>query len=1357
MGDKRSKRFSLIKGVLAIIVLMVTANPRMLLAQDELISSLTIEQGLVNNEVTSLCQDRFGFLWMGTRGGLNRYDGYEFKLIRNTPESGNNFTSQYIEVIHEGESGILWIGTKNSGLNGYDMLRDTIHHFIPPDSLNLTMQNIQAIQETEGLLFIGASSGLYQYDLSSKVFQSLNSNLNVLSLHAGEAGLWVGTSSGLFQWRRSEKQLKKIAWEFPDQVQVTSIAKAPREGTLFLGTWSQGVLAVHPEEGRVIKQYKHIPGDPGSLSNNNAYRVFLDSSENLWVGTWGGGLNLLDTKQQQFHRYQLPALEDDIPQGHIVLSIIQDRSGIIWVGTDGGGVYKVDPRRKRFHNIAFRSANTEPLTDNYIRSVFVNEQGMWVGTRTNGIYLSTDRTHFRKISTSVPVKSVRGFFEQGPDLWACTDQGIIILKGSPYSGRNIPVLPEKNNPESLSGPKVNTIVKDKNGTIWVGTQESGLNRLIGLSENGTPRFKHYPAQPGKAGALQNERISCMLSDSKGRLWLGTYNGLHLYDHAQDRFTVYRQRNGDASSLSNNAVLSIAEDARGVIWIATQHGFNKLLSSDTGTYYFESFFAQDGFPNDYVHAIQADKEGNIWLSTNSGIVKFTVETNEFHNFDTRDGLISNIFSENSSFLSESGELYFGSSKGVTTFFPDSIKLNQQVPPVYLTNLKVNNEDMTVRDFVAGRPVLSQAIFASDQITLSYKQNIISLAFSSLDYHAPDKNQYRYRLTGFDQDWVHSGDQRQVTYTNLPPGNYTFTVMGSNSDKIWNETGASLQIKIQPPPWKTWWAYTIYVMLIIGFLWLSRYIGISRITMRNKLEIANLNYQREREIAAVRSKLFTNISHEFRTPLTLMMGPLFELSANSRLDQGTTGTLNRILNHAKRMLHLVNQLLAYQKAETSNLSLLIHRHDLAALARFVADAFADEAERRNIRFDVDCPESFYFSFDKEKIEIVLYNLLSNAFKFTPDGGSISLTATQSEGTNGETHCEIVVSDSGTGIPEEDQQRIFERFYQGRKEALDESTPGTGVGLAFVRELVDLHGGRIHVDSAPGHGSKFQVTLPATGSDPEPPGAINDEPMPAVAPNRERENVILIVEDNREIRDYMAALLGSLYQVRQAKNGQEGLEIAYRILPDLIISDVMMPGRDGFSLCQELRDDPRTSHIPVILLTARSDDGAYIEGLEKGADVYLTKPFNPQVLKSYVKNLIALRERLRDQFARHINLDQDQPEMGTFEEDFIKGVIAYTEAHMNESDFNTDMLAAASNMSRSTFYRKLKAITGLSGSEFIKLIRLKRSATLLKSGKFNITQAAYETGFNDLKHFRRSFQQQFGVTPSEYLKQHKLTIKL
>lgn len=1333
--------------------------------QQELVSSLTINRGLVNNEVTTLCQDRYGFLWMGTRGGLNRYDGYEFKLIRNHPKSGKNFTSQYIEVIHEGQSGYLWIGTKTTGLNRYDPFRDTIHHQTPPDSLDINIQNIQCLQEIDGELYIGASSGLYSYDLSSDTYRQITAQRNVLSFLPDGAGLWVGTDRGLFYYSTSEKRLTAIQWDLTGNTQVTAITKDPVSNMLYLGTWKRGVLAVDAKTGVIVRQYLNESGNRGSLSNNNAYRVFLDEARNLWIGTWGGGLNRLDVQRGTISRYQLDQEDDQLLQRQIILAIMQDRSGILWVGTDGGGVYKVDPGRKRFNNIDFAAHVRPAIADAYVRSVYVNKQGLWIGTRASGLYLSTNNYDFKRVPTAIDVNSVRGFFEHGRDLWVCSDRGIIILNDLPAVGPQLAVVPEKENSESLSGPKISAITRDGLGSIWVGTQESGLNKVIGFADNGKPRFKRYAAQPGTDGALQNERISCLLSDSKGRLWLGTYNGLHLYDHERDRFTVYQQRNGHASSLTDNTVLCMTEDPRGDIWIGTQHGFNRLISDQEGNIAFENFFAQNGFPNDYVHGIEPDGSGNIWMSTNSGIVKYRVADNEFHNFDTRDGLISNVFSENSSFISEEGAIYFGSIKGITSFFPDSISLNTQIPPVYITGLTVNNEDITAGDTIAGRVVLSTVPFAARNLTLSYKQNIITFTFSALDYHAPDKNQYRYRLSGFDQNWVYSGDRRHATYTSLPPGNYTFTVLASNSDKAWNQEGTTIEIKILPPPWKTWWAYTIYTALFIGFLWLSRHIGISRIKLRNKLEIANLNYQREHEITQVKSRLFTNVSHEFRTPLTLMMGPLSELAAAPQLDYGTKGTVSRVLNQAKRLLHLVNQLLAFQKAETSNLSLHVRAYDLVTVIRYVTDSFADEADRRNIRFTADVPVELSLSFDKEKIEIVLYNLLSNAFKFTPDGGRIQLTARMQLADDEETYCEIAVTDSGCGIPEEEQLKIFDRFYQTGK-GLESSGVGSGIGLAFVRELVGLHGGRVTVESAPGTGSTFNILLPADGA--ITPNNANCKTEIAIVKTAEKgplvadadpkaKPLVLVVEDHEEIRDYIAAVVGPYSNVIQAGNGDQGLEMAFNTVPDLIISDVMMPSRDGFSMCRQLKDDPRTSHIPVILLTARSDDDAYIEGIGKGADVYLTKPFNPQVLASYVKNLIALRHRLREQFARYINMEPAETSTNTFEEDFIKRIVSHTEAHLGSPDFNTDALADLSNMSRSTFYRKLKAITGLSGSEFIKLIRLKRSASLLQSGKFNITQAAYETGFNDLKHFRKSFQKQFGVTPSEYLKKHKITIDL
>jgi ligand-binding sensor domain-containing protein/signal transduction histidine kinase/DNA-binding response OmpR family regulator len=1324
-------------------------------------SALTIDQGLINNEVTAIHQDKYGFLWFGTRGGLNRYDGYEFKVIRSHPRSKNNLSNQAVECVYEGENDNLWIGTKSGGLNRYDMRYDTIYHHVPPKKSAINIQSIQSLLESDGRLYIGALNGLYQYNIRTKQYKCIKEKIKVSAfVNDGKRGLWAGTNQGLFFYDKFSHEFTKIDLKVDSNVQITSLVIDDRGGIIYMGTWRKGVLAYHLKT-RQISQYLHDPANENSLSSNNAYRMFLDSSGNLWIGTWGGGLNRLDIAGQKLYRHHFQPERGDIDINDIILSIVQDRSGIIWVGTDGGGVGKIDPKIKKFNNITFEANGSNVPNHPWVLSIYEEGGRLWVGTKSGGLSFSGNRKDFSKIDLPMNARSVRVLFADQKDLWVGTERGLVIFKDGLLNHR----APKATVPQSLIGIKINAITRDRAGSIWVGTQEFGLTRVTGYTNEGQPLIKRYAAAPGKKGRLQNERISCLLSDKRGRLWIGTYNGLHLYNSINDDFVVYQQDSEPSSGLSNNTILSISEDNKGNIWIGTQHGLNKIAGNNEGRVLVENFFAQHGFPNDYVHAVLADRQGNVWMSTNSGLVKYDMKRREFRDFDTRDGLRTNVFTENSALLSPQGEMFFGSTKGLTAFFPDSITLNKKIPPVQFTQLKINNELINVRDTVAGRVILSKALFARPKLTLSYKQNVITLFFSALEYHASYKNQYAYKLTGFDEKWVYAGKRHSVTYTNLSPGEYTFKVMVSNSDKVWSKTGASLHLKILPPPWKSWWAYTIYALIFAGFLWLSRYLGLSRMRLRNKLEIANLNYRRQHEIAEVKSKVFANVSHEFRTPLTLMVGPLDDLSSAEGLDPKVKTIVIRVQNQTKRLLKLVNQLLDFQKAEAGSLLLHPKPTDIVMVAQLVFDSFLDEAGRKGLRYTfVKRQDQFVFAFDKEKTEIILYNMLSNAFKFTPDGGAITFSVGTAEIEN-KTYCKISVRDTGKGISEKDMPRVFDRYYQSTQPD-HAHTAGTGIGLAFIKELVDLHAGKIQLESSVGLGTTLIICLPVNINEVAEQGLLLEDQDTALLPSMsmtgpacptEELPVILLVEDNREISNYVCSVIEPFSKVVLAANGQKGLDMAFKYIPDLVITDVMMPVMDGMRMCALLKHDERTSHIPVIMLTAKSDDLSHIQGVDMGADSYISKPFNPGVLKSHIHNLIEQRRRLRDQFARSINLEPGQLEISSFEEDFIKNAIIYIENHISKTDLNPDALAETSNMSRSTFYRKLKAITGLSGSEFIKLIRLKRSTQILKSGKYSISQAAFETGFNDVKHFRKSFQKQFGVTPSVYVKSKEINIDL
>ena len=1341
----------------ALIIILLNSND--CFAQTNLEEPITINNGLINNEVTAIHQDKYGFLWLGTRGGLDRYDGYDFKLVGHNPQLKNTLTNQSVEVIAEDViHDILWIGTKSGGLNSYNLLTDSVSSYRPP--VNIKIQEIRCLAvDKDGTLFIGALNGFYRY--KDQKFEVINDHQLTNAVKIDSKGrVWVGTSYGLFLYNYGSGKLNRVNLNFGN-VDITSIAIDNDSEALYFGTWKKGLIKFQVNTSQTT-QYLHKTDDAKSISQNNTYQVFLDNSKNLWIGTWGGGLNKLANKSNTFEHINIK------PDGiynidyDVILSIIQDRSGIIWIGLDGGGICKINSPGHGFKNITYSASSPNNLVNTHIKSIFQDsKRGLWLGTKGSGLFYSKNRQLFFHQKPS-PSGVVSAFFENNQkDLWVGTSDGLFIYQDF-YNKPSPPIqVPNKaNDTSSLSGPQITAIVKDQNNTIWVGTQEHGLNKLLDIT-HGNFYFKRYKAKIGLKGALQNERISCLLVDNKNRLWIGTYGGLYLYNRDNDSFFLFSGQINGKNTLSNNTVISLAQDHKGNIWIGTEQGLNKLVFNDINNYTFKRYFESAGFPNDYIHAIQVDRLDNIWVSTNSGISELKAQTQSFLNFDNENGVSFNTFAQNSSFLASDGEIFFGGPSGLTYFYPESIFLNKFKPNVFITDLKVNNTDVAVGQSIKGDKILSKSLFVTNNITLSYRENIFSLTFASLDYHASNRNQYEYKLQGFNDSWINAGKNRTVTYTNLSPGKYTFEVRATNSDQIWNAKSISLEINILPPPWKTWWAYTIYCLLIGFSLWLSRHIKLNRLNLENKLQLADLNYKKEHEITEFKSKLYSNISHEFRTPLSLIIGPIEGLLESEKLDLTVLNILNKVQSQSKRLLSLVNQFLDFNKAESNALKLNAVKQDIVPVFKNIYDSFAFEADRKNIKFLFEANrEQIFIEIDKDKIESIVYNLLSNAFKFTPIGGEINFKVLLKEN---ESICEFSIFDSGSGISANDKVKVFDRFYQV-SQAEPGQYAGTGIGLAFVKDLVELHKGTIEIEDNIPSGTIFKIILPVNDSGNQQKldqitayDRIATEDDQYITNDNKDLPIILIAEDNEELNHYISEILKPIGQVISTFNGKEGLAQSLNTIPDLIVSDIMMPELNGYQLSAALKSDIRTSHIPIILLTAKSDEPSYIEGLKLGADIYLTKPFSPRILISHVKNLIQSRKALKDLFAQQLRLEPSEIGVISFEEDFIKKLIAYIEEHISEDELSIDKMADYVYMSRSTLYRKLKALTGMSISDFIRLIKLKRSAQFLATGKYTVNMAAFEAGFNDLKYFRKVFQSQFGVNPSEYLKKEKSAAEL
>lgn len=1337
-------------------------------------SFISISDELVNNEVTSVIQDKNGFIWFGTRGGLQRFDGYDMSLLKNNFGKGNNLLSQSIEVLQNGRQNTIWIGTKSGGLSAYDLKTGKITNHVNQvkSAEGFNADYILSILDAdEEKLFIGTWKGFQYMNKKTGNFFIIHNNWKTFDIQTdGQLGYWVATSSGLKHLNRELKNDASYDFDKPG-INITSIVKDAKRNCLWLGTWDQGLICFDLSTKKYLN-YRYNNHDAHSLSSNNTYRLVLDSKGILWVGTWGGGLNKFNPETGVFEKIELsiPGLYTNDNQ--IILTIMEDPSGLLWVGTDGAGVLKFDLNQKRFVNIGYDRKGNGLQKSTHVLSVFVDRyHKLWLGTKGGGIHYSNDWKQFKTvpfaeksfIQSVSGVYECRAFMEEEGFLWIATNKGLIRISNKQATIGNYDIYtPDAGNASPASRRKINAVVKDKSGKIWIGTQENGLSCIIGFNERQQPVFKNYLPDFGNKTALQNERVSCLLIDSKNRLWIGTYKGLHLYHPETDQFQAFIQNVTPGKSISNNTILCLSEDRQGNIWAGTQSGLNKITGITGDQLNVVSFTVKDGLPSDYIHAIQPDERDYIWASTNKGIIRFHATKYSFSVFDKRDGIRSVVFSENASFKDTGGKLFFGGLEGLTYFNPDSIKINRFTPPVYFTSLTINNRPYEFGKTEEDSTILDRPFYETDGITLNYEENIFSIGFAALDYHAPDKNEYMYKLEGFNKDWVYAGSNRLVSFTNLKAGTYYLKVKASNSDKIWNDEYRELKITILPPPWKTWWAYAVYVGIFLALLWATRYLGLRQAALKNQLMLARMERNQEKKLSDYKESLFTNISHEFRTPLTLILGPLEDLLQRKKLEGMVEKNLKLIQKQSKRMLRMVNQLLDFQKAEAGSITLTPQPGEIVSFCYDVYSLFEDEARRKNMQYTFHSDEKYFsFSFDPNKLEIVIFNILSNAFKFTPNGENISLTVKRF----GERNCQIIIKDTGSGIAPNELQDIFNRFYRGKKH--DATTiSGTGIGLSFVKELVALHGGTIQVESDGVKGSTFMVTLPdipinattmmfADESMNQVLHTLPETPINPTSMQEEQEQInseaeqpiILIVEDESDMLQYVYDIISPSFSVVTATNGKEGLQKALEIIPDLVVSDVMMPEMDGIELCKQLKSDKSTSHIPIILLTALSDMAHHVQGIREGADVYLPKPFNSQLLLVHIHNLINSRNMLKELYARKIFLGSGNFEIKSFEEEFLFKLVKLVEDNISNSQFNNDELATLMFMSRSTFYRKLKAVTGMSGNEFIRTTRLNYASRLLASGKYSVTEAAFESGFNDIKYFRKRFQDQFGVTPSEY----------
>ena len=1040
----------------------------------------------------------------------------------------------------------------------------------------------------------------------------------------------------------------------------------------------------------------------------------------IWVSTLGG----IDKFNPQKPKYRhIFSLENHSVSGVAgsISTIFEDDGGALWLGTSTGRIMYFDPRKNTLTDYTPERPHTLPPLQRVVRAIIKDRYGkIWVAR--DAIFVIDPKTgHYRT-------------YRPGP----------------PGSGK-------------LLGERVLCIIEDRRGTIWAGTP-AALNRFDRKSDT----FKTYLLNPDATLSYSTNSVTSIAEDSSGFLWLGTvYAGISRFDPVSETFTDFKN-NPEEPHIPTAPYRSLAISRSNDVWLGTEYGLYRFNPDTRG---FTPLRDREGMPLNYVHRIVEDGQKQLWLISDNGLVRYNLSTNKARTFDKSHGIPTKNVVMWSDYYNA---LILNTGKNLYAIHPDSLQYDDYVPPVYITRLERYSTDNT-----EGMPVVEKGIMTKDHIEITNKDNILVIEFAGLSYRNPANNQYAYKLEGFTDNWIQLGTQRRVTFTNLDPGKYTFRVKGSNADGVWNETGTSLSIVIHPPWWRTRWAYSLYVLAIWLTLAGIRRYEMNRQQLKHNLELEYVQREKEqleseklKDVDRLKSRFFANISHEFRTPLTLILGPLEQLITRSKNSERPT--LQRIQRNARRLQILINQLLDLSKLESGKMTLHAEPADIIQLTKFVTMAFESLAGWRKIELDLDLP-------DKDKYEKILANLLSNALKFTPEGGKVqvkiahhpSRSPVATANTNG---IMIPVSDTGSGIPPDQLPHIFDRFYQPDS-SHTRAHEGTGIGLALTKELVELHGGNITVESVVGKGTTFSIWLPlgkthlqpeqiAREVSPTPTGLPsvkvietdepNSPPMPEAPEKRAAQTAqpnyqILIVEDNPEMRHYMRENLDKIYRVMEAENGKLGLKAALRLSPDLIISDVMMPEMDGFEMCAKLKTDARTSHIPVILLTARASSESKIEGLETGADDYLTKPFNARELEVRVKNLIEQRRRLQERFQRELLVEPSEVTVTSMDEQFLQKVMAIVEAHMDDAGLDTNKLAHGAGVSRRHLNRKLRALTGQSVREFIRSLRMKRAAQLLQQQFGSVTEIAYEVGFQSIAHFAKVFRKQFGVSPSEFANQN------
>ena len=1303
--------------------------------------NISIDSGLSDNLVLAIEKDKYGFVWIGTSEGLNRYDGYRFDIYKNYPDDSTSLSSSFINALHQDSKGRLWVGTEK-GLNIYNYNTDSFEKFkAVNDSLNLlTTWRIRSIHEYRGTMYFGSLEGLVCLDLetgymnffkltSEQGNKMANEIICMTNDHHGM--LWIGTYDGLYRFNPQDNSFERYDARRKEKGDIANNLI----NALYISEKNPELLYIGGPCGLMVydvrepgKEVSSLRASDGGM-DDEIKNITKYDDDVIILGT-DNGLTLYNTvtgKYKTFYSFMYD--QTSLPSNHIKTSLRDTENEIIWLGTEKG-LACLDLNKKKLNFTRLAAAG-----DPYFRQQFIAYDldvwngDLWLASRDGVRKLGTDRRERNyTLEDGLQHRICKSLFRDSRGtLWVGTNNGLNWYDGSADRFRKVQTDPSCRMPlkyiYSITEDADHDIVTNiSSGLLFISPKRDSHGRITDFD------FKSISI----SDIIQSDNcdIGYIEADKRGGVWFAaTMDGLFHYDKRSGKIRNFKTVKGDLSSIVSNRVYSIYADPDDNVWVGTDLGLCCYRVDEGHFVRFDDIDLQQS-----IRMITSDLQGRMWLATNSKLIMYNPSTKEKIVCDLHADLGMDEIMYNSACQGPDGAIWFGGSGGYVHFHPDDITINHAEAPLVVHSFFLWNSEVRPGRPCHGRVILPDNILQTQNIVLEHDENSIGLDFSLLNYSSTG-NKYMYMLEGYDKEFhIVDDSQKSAYYTNLSPGSYVFYVKACNSDNIWSDDEPTLHITIRQPMYLRWWAWCLYVLLAGGITCLAVNFFRARIRLSNELKMEKLERAKLEELNATKMRFFTNVSHDFKTPLALILGPLENL-ISSISDKKQLAQLHILQSNANVLLRLINQIMDVRRIETGKIRLDLKRGDIVLFARRVFNSFELLAKSNNIHYEfVTEMLQLQMDFDSDKVEKILYNLISNAFKFTPKGGRITVSV-DLETSEKKEFVVFRIEDSGTGIAESERSHIFERFWQSENRSMESN--GLGIGLTIVKDFVELHGGKVAMESSYGTGSVFSFTLPADTDK-------TVDYYDAAQPNDIR---VLVVEDNKDMQDFIRMILKDQYEIYTASNGMEGYAKATSINPDIVISDIMMPDMDGYALCRKIKSEMFTSHIPVILLTARSDEESREEAYKAMADGYICKPFSVKTLLAKVKMLTEQRKRLQEKYRIEFLSNPSEVKVESDNDKFMNTIVKTIEDNIDNSEFGIRELCEATKWSHQQVYRKVRALTGESINEFIRTVRLKRAAQLLSEKGCRVSDVMYIVGFNSHSYFTKCFKEKYGMSPREY----------